>query len=73
MTQRANASGTRVAGAHVDVGETILAKRRLPCICPQRHKDGTARTVSYSTCRGMVIERVKCENCPRTWKRVNVR
>lgn len=62
-----------VAAPYVDVGETIQAKRRLPCICPQQHHDGMARTVAYSTCRGNVIERVKCESCPRTWTRVNVR
>ncbi|TFZ59333.1 hypothetical protein E4V01_07750 [Methylorubrum sp. Q1] len=73
MTQRANAPATKVAGAHVDVGEMIIAKRRLPCICEQQHEDGMARTVGYSTCRGIVMERVKCEGCPRTWTRVNVR
>lgn len=73
MTQRANAPATKVAGAHVDVGETIIAKRRLPCICERQHEDGMARTVGYSTCRGMVTERVKCDGCPRTWTRVNVR
>ncbi|MGX5777482.1 hypothetical protein [Methylorubrum zatmanii] len=62
-----------VAAPYVDVGETILAKRRLPCICPRQHDGTQARTVSYSTCRGIVTERVKCEGCPRTWKRVNVR
>lgn len=62
-----------VAAPYVDVGETIIAKRRLPCICPRQHEDGMARTVGYSTCRGIVTERVKCESCPRTWKRVNVR
>ncbi len=62
-----------VAAPYVDVGEKILAKRRLPCICQRQHADGMARTVGYSTCRGIVTERVKCEGCPRTWTRVNVR
>ena len=73
MTQRANGSATRVAGAPVDMGETILAKRRLPCICPRQHHGAQASTLAYSTHRGLVTEQVQCNGCGRTWKRVNAR
>ncbi|CAO4182026.1 hypothetical protein IHEIED_03970 [Methylorubrum populi] len=68
-------SATRVAGAPIDMGETILAQRRLPCICPRQHHGAQASTLAYATHRGLglVTEQVRCNGCGRTWKRVNAR
>lgn len=66
-----------------DVRAAILGARRVPCICPQQHdtagprggvRDGAkARCLSFTESRGVTIERVGCERCPRTWTRVNAR
>lgn len=73
MTIAGSTAPAEIAGAYVDVGEEILTARRLPCICPCQHKGAMAATVDYSTARRIVIERVACERCARTWKRVNCR
>lgn len=60
-----------VAAPYDDVGERILTSRKVPCICPLQAHGACGRTVDYSTARGIVVERVACNRCPRTWTRVN--
>lgn len=60
-----------VAAPHEDAGERILASRRVPCLCPEQARGACGRTRDYSTARGIVVERVACDRCPRRWTRVN--
>lgn len=60
-----------LASALVDPGEQILARRRVPCLCPDQAIGACGRTVGYATTGGRIRKRVVCERCPRTWTRVN--
>ena len=73
MKAERDAAPAEIAGPYVDVGEAILSARRLPCICPRQHEGATGAAIDYATSRRVVIERVACERCPRTWTRVNCR
>lgn len=66
---------SRAPAQHVVVQDEILGQRRVPCICPRQHDrdEACARTLSYSTARGVLVERVACERCPRTWTRISAR
>lgn len=69
----------RQAKPLADVKSSIIAGRRLPCICPPRDTDqgrpapapGRGVTVAFSEGRGVLVEQVKCDTCWRTWVRVN--
>lgn len=60
-----------VASAMIDPGELIIARRKVPCICPEQSRGACGRTDSYSSISGRIRERVACDRCPRTWTRVN--
>lgn len=60
-----------IAAPYDNVGERILTTRRVPCLCPGQADGACGRTVNYSTRRGIVVERVVCDRCPRVWTRVN--
>ena len=60
-----------LAAPMTDVGEQIIARRKVPCICPEQHHGACGRTVEYSNSSGRVRERVECDRCCRTWTRVN--
>ncbi|SFG92731.1 hypothetical protein [Methylobacterium gossipiicola] len=60
-----------LAGALIDAGEEILARRRVPCLCPEQVRGACGRTTGYATTGGRIRERVACERCPRTWTRIN--
>ncbi|GBU17234.1 MULTISPECIES: hypothetical protein [Methylobacterium] len=62
-----------IADVYEDPGEAILKARSLPCVCPQQECGARAVTTDYSVARRLVIERVTCDRCPRTWTRVNCR
>ena len=58
----------------LDMREEILARRRLPCICPRQHEATPPVGVSIDVAmtRGIEVERVRCATCARTWQRINV-
>ncbi len=60
-----------IAAPFVDVGEAIIGRRKIPCICPEQERGACGRTLDYSTIRGQVVEQVACDRCCRTWTRVN--
>jgi hypothetical protein len=60
-----------VASPLVNVGEAVLIRRAVPCICPQQEDGACGRTVGYSTGRGLVVEQIACDRCPRSWTRIN--
>lgn len=66
---------TRVAAPAADVQHELLVKRRVPCICPRQFEDcppiGVPLRASIS--REMVVERIECSSCDRTWTRINTR
>jgi hypothetical protein len=64
----------RQADQSADVKTSILKARRVPCICPKQFIEvtgGCGQAVSFSDSRGITIERVRCDSCWRTWKRIN--
>ena len=60
-----------VAAAYEYVEAEKITARKVPCICPEQDRGACGRTISYSTSRGHLRERVACDRCPRTWTRVN--
>jgi len=60
-----------LASALIDAREQILARRRVPCLCPEQVRGACGRAVGYAKTGGQVREQVACERCPRTWTRVN--
>ena len=67
---------TRQAASRV---AAILRDRKVPCICPPRETSdgrplpplGSARSLGVLTSRGIPTERMECETCGKTWKRVH--
>jgi hypothetical protein len=61
--------------ADSDLIELALRDRAVPCICGRQHDDAMVEpatsTLDYATDRDMVVERVTCRRCDRTWSRVN--
>ena len=60
-----------VASEMIDPSEQIIARRKVPCICPEQERGACGRTVAYSNISGRLREQVACDRCPRVWTRVN--
>lgn len=64
----------RTAGTRVDVMSSVYEKRKVPCICPRQHEKappiGEHQSI-ISQSRGATVERVRCSDCRRTWRRIN--
>lgn len=58
----------------VDVKKVILQARRIPCIC--RHQfskhdvPGYCESKGISESRGVLVEKIECRECFKTWTRI---
>lgn len=68
-------SRAHVANQAASPLEAMLANRRVPCICPRQHEaePPIGEMVGFTEAVVTIVERVRCSDCRRTWKRVNPR